>query len=82
MRWIGAPDSENPAPVTEVVAGAPLQNAGGEGAGGDEHVAASAGEGEDDSSSEGDELARGLAIVALALAVVALGLAWRRGRSS
>jgi MYXO-CTERM domain-containing protein len=82
VRWIGAPDSENPAPVTEVVAGAPLQNAGGEGAGGEDHAADSAAEGEGDSSSEGDGLSRGLAIAALALAAVALGLAWRRGRSS
>ncbi len=83
VRWIGAPDSENPAPVTEVVAGAPLQNAGGEGAGGGAGQAASpAGESEEGSSSEGDGLARGLAIAALALAVAALALAWRRGRSS
>ena len=31
VRWIGAPDSEQPAPVTQVVGGAPKQNAGGEG---------------------------------------------------
>jgi uncharacterized protein YcnI len=31
-RWIGAPGSESPAPVTKVLAGAPRQNAGGEGA--------------------------------------------------
>ena len=30
--WIGAPDSENPAPVTRVTASAARQNAGGEGA--------------------------------------------------
>ena len=29
-RWIGAPDSENPAAVTKVTASAPRQNAGGE----------------------------------------------------
>jgi uncharacterized protein YcnI len=32
-RWIGTPESESPAPVTKVVAGAPRQNAGGEGGG-------------------------------------------------
>jgi uncharacterized protein YcnI len=31
VRWIGEPGSEEPAPVTEVVADAPRQNAGGEG---------------------------------------------------
>ena len=31
VRWIGAPDSENPAAVTTVSASAPRQNAGGEG---------------------------------------------------
>jgi len=30
VRWIGAPGSEQPAPVTQVVRGAPRQNAGGE----------------------------------------------------
>jgi uncharacterized protein YcnI len=30
-RWIGAPDSDNPAPVTTISASAPRQNAGGEG---------------------------------------------------
>ena len=30
VRWIGAPDSDNPAAVVNVAAGAPKQNAGGE----------------------------------------------------
>lgn len=83
VRWIGAPSSENPAPTTEIAADAPLQNAGGEGAGGGtEQESVATGESEEASSSGDDGLARGLAIAALALAVVALGLAWRRGRSS
>ncbi len=32
VRWIGSPSSNQPAPVTQVVKGAPRQNAGGEGA--------------------------------------------------
>jgi uncharacterized protein YcnI len=32
VRWIGPPDADDPAPVTEVVKGAPAQNAGGENA--------------------------------------------------
>ena len=32
MRWIGRPGSDQPAPVTRVETGAPVQNAGGEGA--------------------------------------------------
>ena len=31
VRWIEAPDTEHPAPVAHIVAGAPRQNAGGEG---------------------------------------------------
>ena len=83
VRWIGAPSSENPAPTTEIAADAPLQNAGGEGAGGGEQAGvATAGDGEEASAGGDDGFARGLAVAALALAVVALGLAWRRGRSS
>lgn len=40
-RWIGSPDSESPAPVTQVRADAPRQNAGGEGAAADEAAAGS-----------------------------------------
>lgn len=82
-RWIGSPRSDDPAPVTEIVAGAPPQNAGGEGSGGGAEVEASATESDvSDSGSGEDGTARALAIAALALAVVALGLAWRRGRSA
>lgn len=83
-RWIGSPRSDDPAPVTEIVAGAPLQNAGGEGSGGAEVEASGTGgdESASDSGSGDDGTARALALAALALAVVALGLAWRRGRSA
>ena len=32
VRWIGGPGSDQPAPVTRIETGAPVQNAGGEGA--------------------------------------------------
>lgn len=88
-RWIGAPDSENPAAVTTISASAPRQNAGGEGG-----EAATEGEGaatpqpaqtaapaqaasapaEDDDSP----LPLILSIVAVVLAAAALLLALRR----
>jgi uncharacterized protein YcnI len=91
VRWIGAPDSENPAAVTTVSASAPRQNAGGEGA-----EAATEGEGaaaatpaatsaapasapaEDDDSS----LPLILAIVAVVISLVALALALRPRRAA
>lgn len=81
-RWIGSPRSGDPAPVTEIVAGAPLWNAGGEGAGESAEAGASGGESEASESGGDDGTARALAIAALALALVGLGLAWRRGRSA
>ena len=81
--WIGSPESDDPAPVTEIVAGTPPRNAGGEGSGGGAEVDASAtGAGESASDPGDDGTARALAIAALALAAVALGLAWRRGRAA
>lgn len=89
-RWIGAPDSDNPAAVTKVSASAPRQNAGGEGAEGenDEAPAATAtaaptqdsaevslAGSEDDSDSP---LPLILSIVAVALAAVAVLLQLRR----
>ncbi|OJU83728.1 MAG: hypothetical protein BGO11_09980 [Solirubrobacterales bacterium 70-9] len=85
VRWIGGPASESPAPVTDVRADAPLQNAGGEGADG----AASAGRGTEldagaistnvaQSGGGGDGLDRRLAIAALVLASIALAVAVRR----
>ena len=38
VRWIGPPDSENPAAVTAITASAPRENAGGEGAAADENA--------------------------------------------
>jgi uncharacterized protein YcnI len=40
-RWIGGPGSDEPADVTHVIKGTPVQNAGGESAGGDEGAPAS-----------------------------------------
>ena len=76
-RWIGSPDSESPAPVTRVLAGAPRQNAGGEGE--DARVATPApaptAAADDDG---GDGLALGLAIAALVVALGGTALALRR----
>ena len=81
-RWIGSPSSDDPAPVTEIVAGAPLQNAGGEGAGGGSEIEATAESKQSESGSDDDGPALILAIAALALAAVALVLALRRRRSA
>ncbi len=86
VRWIGGPDSESPAPVTEIMPDAPLQNAGGEGASGDSSTlpAAESTVGSDAAGREhtvadgGDDLDRWLAIAALGLAGLALALAVRR----
>ena len=80
--WIGAPDSDNPAPVTTVSASAPRQNAGGEGAeaaqGGSDAVPAPA------ATSADDDDASTLGIVlggaGLVLGAVALAVALRRRR--
>ena len=89
VRWIGAPDSENPAGRTVVSADAPLQNAGGEGASGSEVAAPAPTAAESDSpnspnsSDSTDWLARGLALAALlaALATLAVVLLNRKERS-
>lgn len=81
VRWIGAPGSEEPAPETRIEAGAPLQNAGGEGNSGADggarfaRVEVEAGSGED-----GDRLARGLALAALLVALAGAGALLIRGR--
>ncbi len=89
VRWIGAPDSENPAAVVKVDAGAPQQNAGGEGAG-DAAPAATATAtavdpiatevtltGKDDGGSS-DTLAIILGAAGLVLGLIALIVALRR----
>lgn len=73
-RWIGAPDAEYPAAVTEVRTDAPRQNAGGEGAA----VAPTAtADGADRASTTAgdttDWVARGLGIAALVLGLVVGG---------
>ncbi len=92
VRWIGAPDSEEPAPTTEVTEDAPRQNAGGEAeeggeaptpttTGGDAETTTTAEAAPaSDSSSGSDTFARTLAIAAIALAVVALVLVRRPRR--
>jgi len=82
VRWIGAPDSAEPAAQTEISAGAALQNAGGEGPGGSGEEAEARTESSEGSSGSDDRLARVLGIAALALAAAAGALAWRRGRST
>lgn len=74
VRWIGSPESEEPAPRTTIKAGLPLQNAGGEGvSGGSSTVAVDAfAATASDSSSDEDWLARGLALAALVAALAAL----------
>jgi uncharacterized protein YcnI len=80
-RWIGSPDSESPAPVTRVLAGAARQNAGGEGEDADAATptaapaAAPTAAADDDG---GDDLALVLALVALVVALGGTALALRR----
>jgi len=81
VRWIGSPSSEDPAPRTEVRAGVPLQNAGGEGASGSATAVAadSAAPPTPAASSGGDDWwARGLALAALLAALTTLALVWRK----
>jgi uncharacterized protein YcnI len=84
VRWIGAPDAEEPAPVVRIVAGAPKQNAGGEaGDGGPAGQAATAAPAsssgsDDDKTPDGDGLALGLGAGGLALGLMALIVALRR----
>jgi uncharacterized protein YcnI len=90
VRWIGGPGSEEPAPVTEISADAPLRNAGGEGPaeGGPPQSAKlnadpTASSGRRSASDGTDQLGLWLAIAALVLAGAALILALRApGRPS
>jgi len=72
VRWIGSPNSEEPAPRTTVKAGVPLQNAGGEGASGAAVAGTPAPDTGGDPSGGDDWLARGLALAALVAALAAL----------
>jgi uncharacterized protein YcnI len=93
VRWIGEPDSENPAAVTTVSESAPRENAGGEGAeSGDAAPAASAtptasaaapspASAEDDGDSPLPLLLASIALVA-ALAALVLAFSGRTGRRS
>jgi len=79
VRWIGPPGSEQPAPVTRLVAGLTPQNAGGEtGASRPPDAAARA-----DAApvARRDWVARGIAAVALLAAIASLVLSRRRSRA-
>jgi uncharacterized protein YcnI len=90
VRWIGAPGSDLPAAVTRVEAGAPRQNAGGEGAGGKpaasmggsaRPAAAPTPVAANGSGGDGrDPLALALGGAGLVLGLVALTVAGRTGR--
>lgn len=83
VRWIGSPESAEPAPVTVVDAAAPRLNAGGESAPG---ATATGDEGASQppvaagSSDDADWVARGLALAAVLLAGIAGGILLRQGR--
>ena len=78
--WIGPPESEEPAAVTQVSADVPRQNAGGEGEGGAGAPVATDGTTTPAASSEDDSDALPIALGAggLALGAVALFFALRR----
>ena len=78
--WIGAPGSENPAPVTEITKTAAAQNAGGENS--SAAPASSSAEQPQASGGGSQTLAIVLAAVALLLAAAALVVALRRRSSS
>jgi uncharacterized protein YcnI len=86
VAWIGPPDSEEPAPVTRVIAGAPRQNAGGEGtagatggsdAGGTAAAAPTSGTADDD-NRDWLAVALGASGLVLGAAALLLVLAGRR----
>ena len=78
VRWIGAPDSDNPAAVVKVEASAAKQNAGGEGeaAGGAPAPVVAASSNDDGGGS--DTLALILGAAGLVLGLIALIVALRR----
>ena len=75
VRWIGGPDAEDPAAVTEIRAGAPVRNAGGESPAGAAAATATATEGD---GGGGSGLSLWLSIAALVLAGAAFLVAMRR----
>ncbi len=86
-RWIGSPDAESPAPVTKVLADAPRQNAGGEGAEAGATEAATsapaAGAVAPTAAAKADDtdwVARGLGIAAVLVALAGAALALRAAR--
>ena len=85
-RWIGSPDAESPAPVTKVLADAPRQNAGGEGAeagaaGGATSTPTAAAAPATATADDTDWVARGLGIAAVLVALAGAVLALRAARA-
>jgi len=83
-RWIGPPDSDEPAPVTEISDSVARQNAGGEGDEGGSPTVTAVASGEASATSTGDTLAVvavAVAGLALAAAIAAIVLGRRRQSS-
>lgn len=78
VRWIGGPDTEEPAAVTQITASAPRENAGGEAAAA-EAAPADAAPQDDDGGGDGLAIAA-LVVGVLALAVSGAALLRARGR--
>ncbi|HEU5063260.1 MAG TPA: YcnI family protein [Solirubrobacterales bacterium] len=64
-RWVGAPDSDRPAPQVAVTAGGENQGAG-------SHAAAAGSEPSEEASDDSDSASKGLGIAALVIAILAL----------
>jgi uncharacterized protein YcnI len=79
-RWIGTPESDNPAALTTVSKRFPRQNAGGEGTGKGEPQASPAVSASTKSEGTSDSTARWLAAGALAAALAALAMSVFRRR--
>jgi uncharacterized protein YcnI len=80
VRWIGAPDADNPAASTTVSKRFPRQNAGGEGNGKEQTPASSAAAGPTVRDDTSDNTARWLAAGALVAALAALAVSILRRR--
>lgn len=79
VRWIGGPDTEEPAAVTQITASAPRENAGGEAAAAEATPADAAEQEQEDEGGDGLAIAA-LAVGLLALVVSGVALLRARGR--